>query len=1020
MLWAIFSGVRKKERQRFLFFLTLSGLLCVGQTLGLAGSESLLLARLGAAALPLTFIGASALTVLGNFLYAVGVDRARNDVYFIRLLLGATVVLVGLTLACVYGLSWALPVTYCFYYLSLAIFTNHYWTFTGDFFDTLAAKRLFPLFVVGSSLGGMAGGLLVTFSSSFLPPQYLLYFWAFFCLMTALMLRLYRRRLRRWGPLELEEADETSLDGIKAAVRYLRQSALGRWTVLSALAMVLAVFVSQYLYSDVLVQRFPQAEALARFLGIYLAVSNFLEILVEVWLTPFLIRRLGVARANLVHPFLTLLTFIFMYLRWGQLTPAVVARFNRESGENALAAPVRSLVYNALPARFRGRIRAFLEGIVVYSGMTVAGLSLMVLHDRMQPLSLCLAGGLLAGLYMVANLRVRSEYLRTLVTELRAGRLDLAEVGTDIGSERLAELWNALLQEDYQHPSRALLQMAPILAERSVMEPLRQSLNHSDPRLRAACLEALGHTQGTQAIPDLLRGLDDADSSVARAALRAFSPPMVRREEVRSKLRSLMSHADPMLAARAAHLLGPEGRSKLIELVQSSEPGVSAAGLEFLPDDLAALALERLQSNDPVVSASALEALARLRLPVELDLERLGGLQHHSELKVRLAALRCLGAQGSGESLVLVASALGDPALDVRRLAAELLGSVRDEVVTVVEPYLQAHHPATVEAAAMALAGNGSPRSREVLAREFRGRVQEAWRNVIALHVLPEEEEVATRFLRAAYEDAAAKNRKLAFRMLENLESARVIRSVEKVLRFANARTRSDALEVLSNLGDREASSLLVLLLEDGALEDKLPVVTTQVPAYKSSEEVIAEARGSDNQWLRLAAGTGSRAGEPSAREEKMERLLVLRKVPLFAHMTLEQLEAINQLVTEEQYLAGELILREGDVGDELYLLVEGEVAVVKNHGTPAELTLANLSGVSYFGEMAILDDEPRSATVLVTRDARLLALKGDRLKELVLQMPEIAFEIFKVLTSRIRTSDQRLAQKQAAATSSG
>lgn len=1019
MLWALFSGVRKRERQRFVFFLVLSGMLSMGQTLGLAGSEALLLARLGAQALPTTFIAASILTVLGNFLYAVGVDRSRNDVYFINLLMGAAATLCLLTYGCIQNVGWVFPTVYCFYYLSLAIFTNHYWTFTGDFFDTLAAKRLFPLFVVGSSLGGLSGGLVVIFSSRYLPPQYLLFFWAVLCLVAAAQLRFYRRRLRRWGPLELEEADETSLDGIKAAVRYLRQSALGRWTVISALTMVLAVFVSQYLYSDIMVRRFPRADELAMFFGIYLAVSNVCEILVEVVVTPWLIRRVGVAKANLLHPSLTVASFLFLYLRWGLLTPAVVARFNRESLENALAAPVRSLVYNALPARFRGRIRAFLEGIVVYSGMTIAGVSLMVLSDRMGPKWLCLAGGGLALLYLVANIKVRSEYLQTLVTELREGRLDLADVGTDIGAERLIELWNALLQEDYQHPSRALLQMAPVLAQRAVLEPLRQGLQHPDPRLRAACAEALGQSLGVAAIPELLKALQDGDASVALAALRTFSPPMVRREEVRSVLRQLMTSEHPELAARSAHLLGSEGRSRLVELVQSQNVPQAAAALEFLPGDLAELALGRLNEEDPAILAAALEAVARLESQVDLDLERVATLQHSSDLPVRLAAVRCLGGQGqdSVQSLVLVASALGDPALDVRRLAAETLGNARAEVVNVVEPYLHAHHLATVEAAAQALANNGSSRSREVLAREFRSRVEASWRNVLALHVLPENEELTLRFLRAAYEDAASKNRRLAFRMLENLESSKVIRSVEKVLRFASSRTRSDALEVLSNLGDRKASHLLVLLLEDGALEEKLPQLN--LPTYKDAEEVVAEARSSENQWLRLAAGTQSRAGEPSAREEKMERLLVLRKVPLFAHMTLEQLEAINQLVTEEQYLAGELIFREGDVGGELYLLVEGEVAVVKSHGTASELVLTTLKGVSYFGEMAILDDEPRSATIKVVKDARVLALKGDRLKELVLQMPEIAFEIFKVLTQRIRSSDQRLdqmAKKQVAA----
>ncbi len=140
-----------------------------------------------------------------------------------------------------------------------------------------------------------------------------------------------------------------------------------------------------------------------------------------------------------------------------------------------------------------------------------------------------------------------------------------------------------------------------------------------------------------------------------------------------------------------------------------------------------------------------------------------------------------------------------------------------------------------------------------------------------------------------------------------------------------------------------------------------------------------------------------------------MERLLILRRVPLFAQMNLEQLEAINQIVKEVEYLAGEAIFREGDVGSELFLLVEGEVRIVKNWGTPQELLLTTCQGIDYFGEMAILDDEPRSATVLVSKDARLLSLEGDRLKELILQMPEIAFKIFRVLTQRVRLGDQRL-----------
>ena len=146
-----------------------------------------------------------------------------------------------------------------------------------------------------------------------------------------------------------------------------------------------------------------------------------------------------------------------------------------------------------------------------------------------------------------------------------------------------------------------------------------------------------------------------------------------------------------------------------------------------------------------------------------------------------------------------------------------------------------------------------------------------------------------------------------------------------------------------------------------------------------------------------------------------MESLLALRRVPLLAHLTLEQLEAIGKFMTEASYLAGEVVVREGEPGNELYVLLEGEARAVKKHGTPDEIALTTMSpsGVGYFGEIAIFDSAPRSATVVVTRDSRLLILDGARFMDLILQSPEISFEIFKVLTHRLRNAEEQIRAQQ-------
>ena len=140
-----------------------------------------------------------------------------------------------------------------------------------------------------------------------------------------------------------------------------------------------------------------------------------------------------------------------------------------------------------------------------------------------------------------------------------------------------------------------------------------------------------------------------------------------------------------------------------------------------------------------------------------------------------------------------------------------------------------------------------------------------------------------------------------------------------------------------------------------------------------------------------------------------MERLLMLQSVPLFSAMTLEQLEAIHSCLSEQHYTKGEVIFNEGDIGDEMYIVADGQVDILLNLESGEPLHLATVEAGSYFGEMAVLDRDPRSAAAKVTEDARLFVLKGEQLKELIYVMPEIAFTIFRVLSERLRRSDRRL-----------
>ena len=195
--WRLLPGVRRRERGRFLYFAALAALLNMALTVGLVGAEALFLSRVGIELLPHTFVIAALTTVLGTPVYAVWVGRARNDSYFIVILLIAVGLIVFGTLGAWLRWTWILPALFCLYFLSQAVFINHFWTFTWDYFDTPASKRLFPLLAIGQSVGGFLGGALVMGMGRFAPPEALLVTWAFLLTVAVLVLRLGHRQLRR-------------------------------------------------------------------------------------------------------------------------------------------------------------------------------------------------------------------------------------------------------------------------------------------------------------------------------------------------------------------------------------------------------------------------------------------------------------------------------------------------------------------------------------------------------------------------------------------------------------------------------------------------------------------------------------------------------------------------------------------------------------------------------------------------------------------------------------------------------
>ncbi|MBN2493900.1 MAG: cyclic nucleotide-binding domain-containing protein [Deltaproteobacteria bacterium] len=138
-----------------------------------------------------------------------------------------------------------------------------------------------------------------------------------------------------------------------------------------------------------------------------------------------------------------------------------------------------------------------------------------------------------------------------------------------------------------------------------------------------------------------------------------------------------------------------------------------------------------------------------------------------------------------------------------------------------------------------------------------------------------------------------------------------------------------------------------------------------------------------------------------------VEKVLFLKSVDLFSQIPGEDLAQVAGIAQEISFEPGELIIQEGEMGDSLYLLVDGEVLV---HRLTKEIT--RLGQRESFGEMAILDNEPRSASVSSVTDVTCLKVSRDDFYELMSEKIEIAHGIIRVLTHRLRDANAKLSDQ--------
>lgn len=181
--------------------------------------------------------------------------------------------------------------------------------------------------------------------------------------------------------------------------------------------------------------------------------------------------------------------------------------------------------------------------------------------------------------------------------------------------------------------------------------------------------------------------------------------------------------------------------------------------------------------------------------------------------------------------------------------------------------------------------------------------------------------------------------------------------------------------------------------------------------------DVANQRGGKDNITALIVRGVSDEADqvtEQKRAEEVNLKLETLKKIPLFRYLTYQELVKVLNITYLESFEAGALILKEGDTGEELYIVLAGKVTVSRGGQEIVDLH----PGV-HFGEMALVDQSPRSATITAKESTRLLVVQRRSFYTLIRKEPVLAVKLLwsfvQVLSRRLRETNEQLSGARSA-----
>lgn len=951
------------------------------------------------------------------------------------------------------GRGW---VSVAFYLLGLILgllLISQFWTLANVVYEPRQAKRLFGFIGGGSSLGGILGSYLAANAILIGTTNLLIFSVVFMAICVLLVIIIIQREgIGEAGALEVRGEKGVSARRafeLLAHSKHLRLIAL----VISFAAIGAAIIEQQLNMAGEASKGRHATDALTSFLGWIQLYMSTIGFLVQVLLTSRIHRYLGIGFALAILPLSLGTTGVIILFNTALWAPSI-ARILDQSLRYTVDKTTREILYMPLPSDIKFEAKPFVDVTVDRVAKAIGALLSLVLIKpwgwNFTWHQLSYASITITVIWLFVAMRARRGYRAAFRQSIQGQNIKPAEVRLDVADLATIE---TLIQELACPDEQRVLYAIDILEsldKRNLVTPLL--LHHESPAVRIRALRLLGGTLANDPgrwLPVIERMMADDNAEVRAAAVGALAN--IRHEHVTELVRPYLKDKNPRIAITAAMVLSESSREDdmtaveqvLQELVSDTRESSAQARREFavalrhIPHPhFRRLLIPLLSDSHIEVAGEAMQTVRQLGAADFIFVPTLISLLRNQSLK---SHAREMLVEYGEPTLPILGHFLSDPEENiwVRRHIPGTVALIpcqksMDILMTALEEadaFLRFKVLAAIER--LHRANPGLTFNRELI--ESRG-LKEGSRHLemrACWHHLFEEEKLPQDGLLArALKEKMARSQDRVYRLLGLIYPWKDVEAARWAIRHGDSRSRSGALEYLDNVLTGSLRKRLMPVLEEPAMEGSLYGVQGSVedtlrklihnpdPVLSAAsmmfawhirmgnlnadlEQVLAARDARD--WIAFEAASWVSAAfrlqetrrrslwkEPLPTVEVADRM---RRLPLFASLSVNGLFRIADAGSQERYPAHRTLYQTGSTPEKIHFLLDGRVASKADTGETLEI--AAPASIAF---QEVLELRSARETVRTDEDSICLDLTGEEFHVLLADDTELVQGLFKIL----------------------